>query len=205
MKYERFHRYFEPGFAMTVHSSQSLTIREPYTIHDADYMDDRILYVALGRASSKDIVQIESQHASRFPLNYGFNSVAGKTFQEAARDEAFCVWVNNKVYEKATIPDTVLSRQLIKFALYIHPGVEDEAVSDYAYSESEEEEEEDIAANLPLDHPAARAQTCVEPMQVEPMQVEQKEIKTVTELRYDAIMKRKREEKEEEARKAGRK
>ena len=165
LKYERFHRYFEPGFAMTTHSSQSLTIREPYTIHDADYMGNRILYVALGRASSKDIVQIESQHATRFPLNYCFKSVAGKTFQEAAKDEAFCDWINNKVCEFETIPDTVLSQQLIKFVMYIQPGEEDEACNEeeyYAYSESEEEEEE--PANIPLDHPAA---SFSEPMQVE--------------------------------------
>jgi hypothetical protein len=57
--YDTVHKFFVPGFAMTIHSSQGLTIKEPYTVHieerSAFDNDDkwRMIYTALSRACKK--------------------------------------------------------------------------------------------------------------------------------------------------------
>jgi hypothetical protein len=47
-----FQKFFLPGYATTTHSSQGLSISEPYNIHEFDRMDQRLKYVAL--SSSRD-------------------------------------------------------------------------------------------------------------------------------------------------------
>ena len=55
---------FVPGYAMTIHSSQGLTISEPYTVwietHTAFSQDDewRLIYTALSRATTKDQIRV---------------------------------------------------------------------------------------------------------------------------------------------------
>lgn len=62
--FDKIHETFKPGFAMTIHSSQGLTIQEPYTVHIEDKsgfdIDDkwRMVYTAVSRACSKSQVGI---------------------------------------------------------------------------------------------------------------------------------------------------
>ena len=44
-----FNIYFKPAYAITVHSSQGLTIKEGVTIHEFDRFDNRMKYVAISR------------------------------------------------------------------------------------------------------------------------------------------------------------
>ena len=44
--------YFNPAFCVTVHSSQGMTIKEDYTIHEFNKFDARLKYVAISRAQN---------------------------------------------------------------------------------------------------------------------------------------------------------
>ena len=44
--------YFNPAFCVTVHSSQGMTIKYNYTIHEFNKFDSRLKYVAISRAQS---------------------------------------------------------------------------------------------------------------------------------------------------------
>jgi len=62
--YETIQDNFVPGYAMTIHSSQGLTIKEPYTVHIEEYsafeLEDkwRMIYTAVSRACKKDQVGV---------------------------------------------------------------------------------------------------------------------------------------------------
>ena len=47
---------FKPGYAMTVHKSQSLTIRENYSIYEYEDMRPKMLYTSMTRATKKEHV-----------------------------------------------------------------------------------------------------------------------------------------------------
>ena len=53
-----FQKYFLPGYATTTHSSQGMSIGEPYTIHEWDRMDQRLRYVALSRSREHSYINI---------------------------------------------------------------------------------------------------------------------------------------------------
>ncbi len=44
---------FKPGYAMTVHKSQCLTLPENYSIYEHEDMSNKMLYVAMTRATKK--------------------------------------------------------------------------------------------------------------------------------------------------------
>ena len=48
----QFSLFFKPAYAITVHSSQSLTISEDITIHQFDKFSDRMRYVAISRCQT---------------------------------------------------------------------------------------------------------------------------------------------------------
>jgi hypothetical protein len=54
----QFQRLFYPAYAITTHKMQGETINKPYTIHDFDMMDQKLKYVALTRATNKQIINI---------------------------------------------------------------------------------------------------------------------------------------------------
>ena len=45
---------FKPGYAMTVHKSQCLTLPENYSIYEHETMSNKMLYVAMTRATKKN-------------------------------------------------------------------------------------------------------------------------------------------------------
>ncbi len=53
-----FQKFFLVGYATTTHSAQGMSIGEPYTIHQWDRMDQRLLYVALSRSRSIEYIHI---------------------------------------------------------------------------------------------------------------------------------------------------
>jgi ATP-dependent exoDNAse (exonuclease V) alpha subunit len=53
-----FQKYFLVSFASTIHSCQGMSIGEPYTIHEWDRMDQRLLYVSLSRSRSLEYIHI---------------------------------------------------------------------------------------------------------------------------------------------------
>ena len=60
---EQFHRMFYLAFCITIHSSQGITIKDKYTIHDwkaLGHLEDEsnIKYVALSRGTTKSQLQI---------------------------------------------------------------------------------------------------------------------------------------------------
>lgn len=57
-----FNRNFYLGFCITIYASQGETFSEPYTIYDWNfkYMCNKAKYVALSRATNKNVVQIEN-------------------------------------------------------------------------------------------------------------------------------------------------
>ena len=61
---QEIHKTFLPGYAMTIHSSQGLTIKEPYTVHiegaTAFSKEEmwRMIYTAVSRSCKKDQVGV---------------------------------------------------------------------------------------------------------------------------------------------------
>ena len=55
-----FHKYFYPGFCITVYASQGETYKESYTIHDWNFQHfcNKAKYVALSRSSNINFIQI---------------------------------------------------------------------------------------------------------------------------------------------------
>ncbi len=53
-----FQKFFLVAYGCTVHSAQGMSIGEPYTIHQWDRMDQRLLYVALSRSRSIEYINI---------------------------------------------------------------------------------------------------------------------------------------------------
>ena len=53
-----FQKFFLPGYATTTHSSQGLSIGEPYTIHEFGKMDQRLKYVSLSRSRDHSYIHI---------------------------------------------------------------------------------------------------------------------------------------------------
>ena len=53
-----FQRYFRVAFATTCHSSQGLSIREPYLIHQWKRYTNKMKYVALSRATTYEHINI---------------------------------------------------------------------------------------------------------------------------------------------------
>ncbi len=54
-----FQKFFLPGYATTTHSAQgSVSIGEPYTIHEWDRMDQRLKYVSLSRSRDHSCINI---------------------------------------------------------------------------------------------------------------------------------------------------
>ena len=58
IKIQDFQKYFLVAYATTTHSSQGMTINEPYTIHEFDRMDQRLKYVALSRSTEHSNIYI---------------------------------------------------------------------------------------------------------------------------------------------------
>jgi ATP-dependent exoDNAse (exonuclease V) alpha subunit len=58
MSCDEFSDYFYPAFCITTHTSQGQTYNEDYTIHDWGFMDERLKYVALSRATSIKNIKI---------------------------------------------------------------------------------------------------------------------------------------------------
>lgn len=57
---DQFQKTFFVAYAMTIHKSQGATFTKPYTIHEWNHprMDKRLKYVALSRATSKELINI---------------------------------------------------------------------------------------------------------------------------------------------------
>ena len=53
-----FQKFFLVAYGCTVHSSQGMSIGEPYTIHQWDRMDQRLLYVSLSRSRSYEYINV---------------------------------------------------------------------------------------------------------------------------------------------------
>jgi ATP-dependent exoDNAse (exonuclease V) alpha subunit len=53
-----FQKFFLVGYATTTHSSQGMSIGEPYTIHEWDRMDQRLLYVSLSRSRAYEYINV---------------------------------------------------------------------------------------------------------------------------------------------------
>ena len=56
--FEDFNKFFIPGYAISTHCSQGLSICENYTIHEFDKMDIKLRYVALTRAKNLQQIHI---------------------------------------------------------------------------------------------------------------------------------------------------
>jgi ATP-dependent exoDNAse (exonuclease V) alpha subunit len=53
-----FQKFFLVAYGCTLHSSQGMSIGEPYTIHEWDRMDQRLLYVALSRSRAYEYINV---------------------------------------------------------------------------------------------------------------------------------------------------
>jgi ATP-dependent exoDNAse (exonuclease V) alpha subunit len=49
---------FYVAFCLTIHKSQGATFDKPYTIHEFDKLDKTLKYVAMSRATKKQIINI---------------------------------------------------------------------------------------------------------------------------------------------------
>jgi len=54
----KFNWYFYPAYCKTIHKSQGSTYKTPYAIYEGEKLGARLRYVALSRASNKDLVNI---------------------------------------------------------------------------------------------------------------------------------------------------
>jgi ATP-dependent exoDNAse (exonuclease V) alpha subunit len=58
INHNEFQKYFLVGYGCTIHSAQGASIGEPYTIHEWDRLDQRLLYVALSRSRNHSYIHI---------------------------------------------------------------------------------------------------------------------------------------------------
>ena len=56
--FEEFSTMFYIAFCITVHKSQGATYDKPYSIHEFNRFDNRLKYVALSRATNKNLINI---------------------------------------------------------------------------------------------------------------------------------------------------
>ena len=131
IKYVAFHHHFEPGFCITVHAGQGDTIRVPFTIFDLDSMTTEMRYTAITRASSADLVQIDTKRANTFS--------DGSTFEEKADDERYVAWATKQCAPSA---ESVLGRFLQFVDDRSTAGLEETLVDETNDEEKEEEEDE---------------------------------------------------------------
>ena len=54
----QFQNLFRVGFCITIHSAQGSTFNSDYCIYDYDLLDNRLLYVALSRATAKNLIHV---------------------------------------------------------------------------------------------------------------------------------------------------
>ena len=55
---DMFQRCFRVAYASTVHSAQGLTINEPYVLWEWSKYSQKMKYVALSRATKKELIHI---------------------------------------------------------------------------------------------------------------------------------------------------
>jgi ATP-dependent exoDNAse (exonuclease V) alpha subunit len=55
---DKFQQMFYVAFCLTIHKSQGATFDKPYTIHEFDKLDNTLKYVAMSRATKKQIINI---------------------------------------------------------------------------------------------------------------------------------------------------
>jgi hypothetical protein len=134
LKYVAFHHHFEPGFCITVHAGQGDTIRVPFTIFDFDSMTTELRYTAITRASSADLVQIDTKRANTF--------ADGSTFEERADDERYVAWATRQ----CPSAESVLGRFLQFVDDRSTAGLEETLVDET--NDDEAEEEEDLIVRL---------------------------------------------------------
>jgi hypothetical protein len=53
-----FQKLFLVAYGCTIHSSQGMSIGEPYTIHEWDRLDQRLRYVALSRSRASEYINV---------------------------------------------------------------------------------------------------------------------------------------------------
>ena len=53
-----FQKHFLVAYATTIHSSQGMSISEPYTIHEWERLDQRLKYVALSRSREHSYINV---------------------------------------------------------------------------------------------------------------------------------------------------
>ena len=58
IKIDNFQRSFYLAYSLTIHKSQGATYNEPYSIHEWEKLDKRLKYVALSRATNKNLINI---------------------------------------------------------------------------------------------------------------------------------------------------
>ena len=81
MEVHTFKYLFEPAYCTTVHSSQCITIREPFNVYEVDKFSNRMAYTCFTRATSMDLI-----HVDTWPEQKGFG-----------RD-----WQNSKIIDLTT-------------------------------------------------------------------------------------------------------
>ncbi len=58
IEFNNFQKFFIPGYAVSTHCSQGMTINEPYTVHEFHKMDKKLRYVALSRSKKHEFINI---------------------------------------------------------------------------------------------------------------------------------------------------
>ena len=53
-----FVKMFNVAYCITTHRAQGMSIDEPYTIYEFELFDERLRYVALSRATDKNLINI---------------------------------------------------------------------------------------------------------------------------------------------------
>ena len=70
---------FKPGYAMTIHKSQGQTIRENYSIYEYEHMTQKMLYVAMTRATKKKHINFckidDYKHHTGHIYSYEYNGM----------------------------------------------------------------------------------------------------------------------------------
>jgi hypothetical protein len=141
---EQFHHQFEPGFCVTTHTAQGMTLRSTYTIHDWDKMHTKLRNVAITRATGMTGVQIDNGW-TRFPADWRV-CVAGLTFEEAAKQQPeYCKQLLDRT-------DLTSGSILERFQEFLR----EQADVDMSEDESDEEEEDEHTVQQQMAQPCVR-------------------------------------------------
>ena len=104
---DMFQKYFYINFCSTTHKLQGRSINEPFTIHQWSFMDEKMRYTAISRATSRSIINVASGSSNRESIS---RDIPDTNHTLMVRNEAEARRMEDPLYRKRKQALSVLSK-----------------------------------------------------------------------------------------------